>query len=39
MKENLRKNIVPIVVLLIIALLSLFVISGVFSSRIFTEAL
>ena len=32
MKENLRKNIVPIVVLLIIALLSLFVISGFASS-------
>ena len=32
MKENLRKNVVPIAVLLIIALLSLFVISGIASS-------
>ena len=35
MKENLRKNVVPIAVLLIIALLSLFVISGIFSSQDF----
>lgn len=35
MKENLRKNVVPIAVLLIVALLSLFVLSGIFSSQDF----